>query len=155
LLRTLVPVGNSVLGVFGVRRARERDRAGVRTHARTHDHVRTIDRQQQVAVPIISRHFSSHHITATSNKTLNNQQYTIHKQTRFTNEKMGRAKPKPKAKPKVASPVVIPPAATRKRAQVGDEHKTDKCKVLKGGLDEKHGPEPDVLKWALEEDKPD
>jgi hypothetical protein len=66
---------------------------------------------------------------------------------------MGRAKPKPK--PKAASPVVIPPVATRKRAQVPDEHETDKCKSLKGDLDEEHGPKPDVLKGDLEEDKPD
>jgi hypothetical protein len=108
---------------------------------------------------VTSHHITSHHITATANTTINNQQYTIHKQTRSTNEKMGRAKPKPKpkpkAKPKAASPVVIPPAATRKRAQVPDEHNTDKCKALKGDLDEEHGPETDVLKGALEEDKPD
>jgi hypothetical protein len=72
---------------------------------------------------------------------------------------MGRANPKPKAKPKpkpkAASPVVIPPAATRKRAKVPDEHETDKCKALKGDLDEEHRPKTDVLKGALEEDKPD
>jgi hypothetical protein len=47
--------------------------------------------------------------------------------------------------------------ATRKRAQVTDEDEPDKCKALKGALDEEeHGPEPDVLKGALEEeDKPD
>jgi hypothetical protein len=68
---------------------------------------------------------------------------------------MGRANPKPKAKPKAASPVVIPPAATRKRAQVPDEHEPDKCKTLKGALDEEeHG--PDLIEGALEEeDKPD
>jgi hypothetical protein len=70
---------------------------------------------------------------------------------------MGRAKPKPKpkVKPKAASRVVLPPAATRKRAQVPDEHEPNKCKELKGVLDEEeHG--PDVLKGALEEeDKPD
>jgi hypothetical protein len=65
---------------------------------------------------------------------------------------MGRAKPKPKANPKAASPVVLPPAATRKRAQVPDEHKPDKCKELKGALDEKEY-EPDVLKGDLEEEE--
>jgi hypothetical protein len=68
---------------------------------------------------------------------------------------MGRTKPKPKAKPKAASPVVLPPAATRKRAQVPDEHKPDKCKALKGALYEEEY-EPDVLKGAPEEeDTPD
>jgi hypothetical protein len=71
---------------------------------------------------------------------------------------MGRAKPKSKAKPKAASPVVLPLAATRKRAQVPDEHENYKCKALKGASDEehRHGPEPNVLKCAFEEeDKPD
>jgi hypothetical protein len=68
---------------------------------------------------------------------------------------MGRGKPKPKAKPKAASRAVLPPVATRKLAQVPDEHKPNKCKALKGSLDEEeHG--PDLLKGALEqEEKPD
>jgi hypothetical protein len=59
---------------------------------------------------------------------------------------MGKAKPKSNA----ASPVVLPPTATRKRAQVPDKHEPDKCKALKEALDEEeHG--ADVLKWDLEE----
>jgi hypothetical protein len=116
-------------------RARERDRAGVRTYARSTDSSRQLftPQQQQTQQSIIH----------------NPQINTINKR------KMGRSKPKPKAKPKAASPAVLRPAATRKRAQVPDEHEPDKCKTPKGALDEEeHG--PNVLKGALEEeDKPD
>jgi hypothetical protein len=68
---------------------------------------------------------------------------------------MGRAKPKPNANTKAASPTVLPPTVTRKWAQVPNENEPNKCKALKGALDEEeHGPY--VLKGALEEeDKPD
>jgi hypothetical protein len=120
LLRTLVAVGSSVLGVFGETRARERDRAGVRAYARSTDSSRQL--------------FTSHH----SNSKHNNQQSTIHNPQTNTihKRKMGRDKPKPKANPKAASPVIIPQTATRKRAQVPDEHEPHKCKALKGDLDE-------------------
>jgi hypothetical protein len=93
----------------------------------------------------------------TQQSTINNTQSTIHNpQTNAIHkQKMGRARPKPKAKPKAASSAVRPPAATRKRAQVPNEHEPDKCKALKGDLDEEEQGS-DVLKGDLkEEDKPD
>jgi hypothetical protein len=112
--------------------------------------------------------FTSHHITShhsNINSKQNNQQYTIRNPQTNTihKRKMGRAKAKPKAnpkakpkaKPKADLPVVLPPAATRKRAQVLHKHEPDKRKSLKGAMDkEDHG--PDVLEGGLkEEDKPD
>jgi hypothetical protein len=85
-------------------RARERDRAGVRTYARTHNHVRSRTRVSTIDRPIASgccshhstsHHITSHHITATANTTINNTQSTIHKQTRSTNEKWVEPSPSP------------------------------------------------------------
>jgi hypothetical protein len=64
LLRALVAVGSSV---FGEMRARERDRAGVRTYARSCDISKLL---------FTSHHTTPHHITATANTTVNNTQYT-------------------------------------------------------------------------------